>query len=513
MADLDPSTPPVITVTGVSLTHKRLARRSRIDAVATPDEQTVPTGEHVAGRTSSTTPDGVGAWRLELMRAPGLVYAITDGTEVRLLVCDQTPGDHVAWSDLPIGVPPEQVPTDPILGIGSVAPDGEGGMSIVLTDGRTFTVPLERGPAGPANALSIGSVTTGEPGSEASASITGESPEQVLSLTIPRGGNGKDATPPTFDAQATTLAPGSQAAASVTGTYPDLSVVLGIPRGDKGDPGPANTLRVGQVTTGAAGSNASAEITGTAPNQTLDLTIPRGSKGDTGPANSLRIGTVTPGATAAASITGTAPDQTLSLTLPQGPKGDTGNPSAVELRGTGMPNGVVSAPPGTYYTDTAGTNGAWRWIKTSGTGNTGWAVIFGDTGWRKVIANGAPNGASLRSSPPLNEETPGLTAGSLIVRRIGQTLAVNFEDVQVANDALADTWIAFPPGMNPDWRVTYPGALYNLNTPSAPLRLDGMHISEGLSGLRGGWRGTRIRDYREYPCNSPWPTTLPGSPA
>lgn len=148
MADLDPSTPPVITVTGVSLTHKRLARRSRIDAVATPDEQTVPTGEHVAGRTSSTTPDGNGAWRLELVRAPGLVYAIEDGSEVRLLVCDQTPGDHVAWSDLPIGVPPEQVPTDPILGIGSVASDGEGGMKITLTDGRTFTVPLERGPKG-----------------------------------------------------------------------------------------------------------------------------------------------------------------------------------------------------------------------------------------------------------------------------------------------------------------------------------------------------------------------------
>lgn len=148
MADNDPSTPPVITVTGVSLTHKRLARRSRIDAVATPDEQTVPTGEHVAGRTSSTTPDGVGAWRLELVRAPGLVYAITDGTEVRLLVCDQTPGDHVAWSDLPLGVPPEQVETDPILGIASIEVVNPLLMRITLTDGRRFDVPTPRGPQG-----------------------------------------------------------------------------------------------------------------------------------------------------------------------------------------------------------------------------------------------------------------------------------------------------------------------------------------------------------------------------
>lgn len=60
------------------------------------------------------------------------------------------------------------------------------------------------------------------------------------------------------------------------------------------------------------------------------------------------------------------------------------NPDNNELRGTGMPNGVVTANPGTYYTDTAGTNGAWRWLKKSGTGNTGWECIVGDTGWRNL---------------------------------------------------------------------------------------------------------------------------------
>ena len=52
--------------------------------------------------------------------------------------------------------------------------------------------------------------------------------------------------------------------------------------------------------------------------------------------------------------------------------------------GTGMPNGVVTAPVGTYYIDTAGTNGAWRWIKKAGTGNTGWVCIEGDTGLRRM---------------------------------------------------------------------------------------------------------------------------------
>ena len=52
-----------------------------------------------------------------------------------------------------------------------------------------------------------------------------------------------------------------------------------------------------------------------------------------------------------------------------------------ELRGTGMPDGVVEASIGTTYIDTAKTNGALKWIKTTDDGNTGWKVVEGDTGW------------------------------------------------------------------------------------------------------------------------------------
>ena len=58
--------------------------------------------------------------------------------------------------------------------------------------------------------------------------------------------------------------------------------------------------------------------------------------------------------------------------------------SAYEIHGTGMPNGQVEAPIGTTYVDTAVTNGALKWIKQSGTGNTGWKVLIGDTGWRTL---------------------------------------------------------------------------------------------------------------------------------
>jgi hypothetical protein len=48
-------------------------------------------------------------------------------------------------------------------------------------DGKDSTVP------GPANKLAIGTVSTGAPGSDAAASITGSAPSQVLGLTIPQG--------------------------------------------------------------------------------------------------------------------------------------------------------------------------------------------------------------------------------------------------------------------------------------------------------------------------------------
>lgn len=57
-----------------------------------------------------------------------------------------------------------------------------------------------------------------------------------------------------------------------------------------------------------------------------------------------------------------------------------------EIHGRGMPNGTVTAPVGTTYVDEAVTNGALKWIKKSGTGNTGWDVLIGDTGWKVLPA-------------------------------------------------------------------------------------------------------------------------------
>ena len=56
----------------------------------------------------------------------------------------------------------------------------------------------------------------------------------------------------------------------------------------------------------------------------------------------------------------------------------------VEIRGTGSPEGRITAEIGTTYVDANVTNGALKWIKESGNGNTGWKVLIGDTGWRTL---------------------------------------------------------------------------------------------------------------------------------
>lgn len=101
-----------------------------------------------------------------------------------------------------------------------------------------------QGLTGPANNITIGTVTKGD---EAQASITGQAPNQILNLTLPKGDKGND---------------GAQGE-----------------KGETGATGPANILSIGTVNSGEI---ASATITGNAPNQTLNLTLPRGEKGDKG---------------------------------------------------------------------------------------------------------------------------------------------------------------------------------------------------------------------------------------
>ena len=62
----------------------------------------------------------------------------------------------------------------------------------------------------------------------------------------------------------------------------------------------------------------------------------------------------------------------------------TGQASQYEIHGEGMPNGKVDGTLGQTYVDTRKTNGALKWIKRTPSGNQGWAVLDGDTGWKTL---------------------------------------------------------------------------------------------------------------------------------
>lgn len=100
------------------------------------------------------------------------------------------------------------------------------------------------------------------------------------------GAKGADGQTPNISiGNVNTGAAGTNASAEITGTTPNYTLNLTIPKGDKGSNGTNGQtpkISIGTVTTGAAGSSASAEITGTTPNLTLNLTIPKGDKGDKG---------------------------------------------------------------------------------------------------------------------------------------------------------------------------------------------------------------------------------------
>ena len=137
-------------------------------------------------------------------------------------------------------------------------------------------------------------------------------------------------------------------------------------RGRDGEPGPR----------GERGEQGPAGLPGpVGPQGPIGLTGPRGENGRDGVGIPQRI-----------SINGnivTLSDGGGSIILPANANTN-GQVNQYEIHGTGMPNGKVTAPVGTTYVDTAVTSGALKWIKRQGSGNQGWEVLTGDTGWRTL---------------------------------------------------------------------------------------------------------------------------------
>jgi microcystin-dependent protein len=273
-------------------------------------------------------------------------------------------------------------------------------------------VPGQQGPPG---LFDLGTVTTGAPGTDASAVLHSQvDGHQTIDLIVPRGDIGAQGPPNVLNIGAvSTGAAGSSASVTVTGTSPTQTLNLNIPRGDKGDKGDQGIQGIQGIKgdTGLTGPKGDQGIQGVKGD--IGLTGPKGDqgiqgvkgdkgdqgiqgiqglqgiqgiKGDTGstgaagPANVLTIGTVANGSSAAATLTGTSPSQVLNLTLPQGiqgVQGVKGDQGIQGIQGVQGPVGEVSQssltsqlatfkttmlntiyPVGAIYMSTASTNPA-----------------------------------------------------------------------------------------------------------------------------------------------------------
>ena len=245
-------------------------------------------------------------------------------------------------------------------------------------------------------------------------------------------------------------------------------------QGTQGVPGASNTLSIGTV---VGGSTASATVTGASPNQVLNLVLPKGDKGDAG-----AVGAVGP----------------------QGPAGNvTVSQAASTIQGNGYPEGVVSAPVGSLYVDLQETNGAVMWRKKSGTGSTGWVVLKGDTGWRKVSSD-----TSIVTPSYADAAMGGSGKGSHAIRRVDNQ--VHWLTYWYQNSSTSGKFAELPKGFRGQEMV--PGGGYGTQE-IARLGNTTLQQQNGQRLMVTSMNAGELRFYAQWNTDDPYPNTLPGSPA
>ncbi len=170
--------------------------------------------------------------------------------------------------------------------------------------------------------------------------------------------------------------------------------------------------------------------------------------------------------------------------------------NAIHLSGTGSPEGVVTAAPGSTWLQTDATTdvkGWIRWVKATGTGNTGWvAGAEADTGWRDVSAS----------------LTNGWT-GTLNVRRVGGVVEVLAHALSAAS-ATSGVVYTLPAGFRPGANASsIRGIWYKTDLTARRINIDtagqitvtGYAAGDTLYGSESGFAQ----------LSTGWPSSLPGS--
>ena len=175
--------------------------------------------------------------------------------------------------------------------------------------------------------------------------------------------------------------------------------------------------------------------------------------------------------------------------------------------GTGNPNGVVSAPVGSTFvnTESGGYNGARRWTKATGSGNTGWVVVDGDTGLVDITTSSYVSGLHVANT------------GKVGIRRTATEIQYCLDNLRLDDGAAGDLLIlsSLPAAWHGDrYAVDY---LMRVNSGvqwSGFVCYSGvlLWVSE-VNVLTGATTTTRppvgITGELTVSCTSAWPSTLP----
>lgn len=270
-------------------------------------------------------------------------------------------------------------------------------------------IPGERGPMGPPGPAG----PKGDKGNDGRDGQTGPiGPQGLQGIPGERGPKGEDGLPGATGPQGLQGPPGPQGLQGPPG-----------PKGDNGEMGPTGPMGI-QGPPGPAGESGQTGPMG--PQGLQGVPGERGPKGEDGqPGQKGDVGPMGPpgpkgedglagpagppgpkgdrgetGERGPAGSDGAGIPQTLSLsgntltlshgggtvTLPASGQNGPATPttSSSELSGNGMPEGKVDGTLGQTYVDMNRTNGAVKWIKTTPSGKIGWAILYGDTGWKTL---------------------------------------------------------------------------------------------------------------------------------
>ena len=452
------------------------------------------------------------------LTTPSSNFGIALSSSTANIVLDSRKNDetsHSAWIDIVLvnqgaqGVAGQAA----TVSVGTVSTGAPGSTATVTNSGTTsaavlnFLIPQgptgatgTQGPAGAAATVTLGTTTTGAAGTSASVTNSGSSSAAVFNFTIPRGATGAQGPPVTF----------------LNAYNPATSYIVGNAVSEAG----SSYIAVNP----SSGEDPATDVAGAG--QYWALLAAKGgigNTGNTGAAATISIGSVstgTPGSNAQVTNAGTSGAAIFNFTIPQGAtgaKGDTGNTGNTGPQGppvnflgaynalTPYVSGDAVAESGSSYIAILASTGHDP-VTDVGAGTTGtyWSLLaaHGTAGSPGATGSGFSNGTAAgqvyltgTSASSYAPEAPVSLSGDLTIDYTGATSigSGKVTTAKIASGAVAPANLHVADASTPSGSVFYRGdgswaSISGSNIGSATIGLSNLSAT-GTAGSTNFLRG------------------------